>query len=82
MRTPDHGAAERPQGEQRDPKRRHAERNRDDQDKADQRGEHVQDGQPHAREHEPDEVEDQSNGNRSLASHGVDDLDRSARQGS
>src|ERR1700728_2588892 len=49
--------AERPENIARDPECRDAERNRDDQDEADQSGNHVGDRHPQPAEHEPDHIE-------------------------
>ena len=48
---------ERPERVVGDPKRRDAERDRDDQDEADDAGDGIADCQPPAGEHQPDHVE-------------------------
>ena len=56
----DDRAAERPQRVGRDAQRRESERDRDDQDEADERRQQVAQRQPQAAEDQPDDVQDQA----------------------
>ena len=56
----DDRAAERPQRVGRDAQRGESERDRDDQDEADQRRQQVAQRQPQAAEDQPDDIQDQA----------------------
>jgi hypothetical protein len=62
VRPPHDRPAERPQAEERDPRRGDAERDRDDEDQHDQRGERVAGGHHEAAEHEPDQIQNEPHG--------------------